>query len=63
MLYEEAKLVKIRYKMISSSNVMMQRSKNTVDDQAKLCALWDKYDNDEISREQLMEDCVKFCAF
>ena len=42
---------------------MMQRSKNTVDDQAKLCALWDKYDNDEISREQLMEDCVKLCAF
>ena len=63
VLYEEAKLVKIRYKQISSSNVMMQRSKDTEEDQAKLCAIWDKYDNDEISREQLMEDCVQFCAF
>ena len=42
---------------------MMQRKKSTKEVQGKLCALWDKYDNEEISREQLMEDCVKFCAF
>ena len=63
VLYEEAKLVKVRYRMISSSNVMMQRSKNTKEVQGKLCALCDKYEKEEINREQLMKECVRFCKF
>ena len=63
VLYEEAKLVKVRYRQISASNVMMQRRKSTMEVQGKLCALWDQYDNEEISREQLMQECVQFCKF
>ena len=63
VLYEEAKLVKIRYKMVSSSNVMMHRKKKTLEVQAKLCELWDQYDGEVITRQELMEGCVKFSAF
>ena len=63
MLHQEGNLVNVTYKMVSSANVIMHRQKSTNEVQAKLCDLWDQYDDGYITQQELMEGAVVFSKY
>ena len=63
VLYQEGNLVDFTYKMVSSTNVIMHRQKSTNEVQAKLCDLWDQYDDGYITQQELMEAAVAFSKY
>ena len=63
VLHDEAKLVVLTSKLITSSNVAMHRRKKTQDCQALICNLWDEYDDGILTKSDLLEKVSAFVAF
>ena len=66
VIYEEARLVDITCKLVSSETVSIRIGKQTQETQAKLLKMWEDYDDDKITREELLSiagDCAPFYTF
>ena len=64
VLYEEARLVDVTCKLVSSETVSIRKQiHRTHETQAKLLKMWEDYDEDKITREELLSiagDCTPF---